>query len=86
MCGTGSQLTIDRYPHPLPEVTEGILKRGLELCPELAPTFEELKALVIEEGCGLRPGRVGGIRLESVHMPNRWGKDVPVVFNYGYVF
>lgn len=70
------------------------MKRGLELCPELvpeeirsqrAPTLEDLKPLIIEECCGLRPARVGGIRLESVHMPNRHGKDIPVIFNYGSV-
>jgi hypothetical protein len=83
-----------RYPHALPEITEDILRRGLELCPELVPeeirtqrvpTVEDLKPLIIEECCGLRPGRVNGIRLESVQMAKRDGTKIPVVFNYGWV-
>ena len=83
-----------RYPHPLPNITEDILKRALELCPELvpeeiraarAPRVEDLKPLIIEEGCGLRPARTNGIRLESVQMEKRDGSKTPVVFNYGYV-
>ena len=86
------QLNTLRYPHPRPEITEDILKRGLELCPELvpediraqrAPTIEDLKPLIIEEGCGLRPGRKNGIRLESVQVPKQDGSKIPVVFNYG---
>jgi D-amino-acid oxidase len=47
------------------------------------PTVDDLKALIIEESVGLRPGRVGGIRLESVQMLNKDQKKVPVIYNYG---
>jgi hypothetical protein len=88
----GTKIDNDWYPNPLPEITEDILRRCLELCPELAPeyviatrkpTVEDLKALVIEEGCGLRPARVGGIRLESVQMIARDQRKIPVIYNYG---
>lgn len=83
----------DWYPHPLPEVTEDILRRGLDLCPELAPeeiraqrkpTVDDLRPLIIEEGCGLRPARVGGIRLQSTQMTRRDKSIVPVIYNYGH--
>ena len=54
---------------PRPETTQMIKERGIALCPELLPEdkraagrIEDLD--VIEEGCGLRPTRKGGIRLE----------------------
>lgn len=83
-----------RYPHPRPETTRDILRRALELVPELAPpgsrsehepTVDDLLPLVVEEGCGLRPARNGGIRLEM-----EWAKAardsgrIPVVHNYGW--
>jgi len=90
----------DWYPHPRPEVTEDILKRSLELCPELVsptitfasspkPTLEDLKRLVIGEGCGFRPARKNGIRLEVEHMSstareNQPPVKIPVVHNYGH--
>ncbi|KAG8815673.1 hypothetical protein FRC20_002983 [Serendipita sp. 405] len=89
----GIKIPNDWYPHPLKEVTDDILKRGLELCPELVPesmrtetlpTVADIKPLIIEEGCGLRPARTGGIRLESVPMESREQKTIPVVFNYGH--
>ena len=58
---------------PRPETKQDILKRGLALCPELAspdirverkPTIDDVLPLIISEGCGLRPARKGGIRLE----------------------
>lgn len=86
---------IFRYPIPRPETTIDILERGLALHPELAPpslrvgrgpTVEDLKPLIIEEGCGLRPARKGGIRLQSewVHVPGSEQRMVPVIHNYGY--
>jgi hypothetical protein len=86
---------VRRYPTIRPETTLDILKRGLSLCPELAapeiraerePKLEDVLPIVIEEGCGLRPARKGGIRLEV-----QWSEvarlggqaKVPVVFNYG---
>ncbi|KAG6850030.1 hypothetical protein H0H93_002234 [Arthromyces matolae] len=64
------------------------------MCPELAPpevraerepTLEDVLPLVIEEGCGLRPARKGGVRLEFEW--RRAGEKeilVPIVFNYGH--
>ncbi|KAG2058173.1 nucleotide-binding domain-containing protein [Suillus hirtellus] len=92
LCG-GTRVPNDWYPVPRPEVTEDILTRALQLTPELAPpqtrvdrdpTVEDLRSIIIEPGCGLRPGRKGGIRLEVewFDVPAR-GK-VPVVYNYGH--
>lgn len=90
-----------RYPHPRPEVTQDILERGIALCPELispkhnfttipAPTADDLRPLILEENCGLRPARKDGIRLEVELMKTSARKDlpsveVPVVHNYGLV-
>lgn len=74
----------DWYPKPRPETKIAILKRVIALAPELAPpgtknpTYEDLIPLIIEEGCGLRPGRKGGIRLERETV-----SGIPVVHNYG---
>ena len=52
----------------------------------LNPTEDDLRPLIIEVGCGLRPAREGGIRLEVEWVAaDKQGKKVPVVFNYGYV-
>jgi D-amino-acid oxidase len=87
------KLTSCRFPNIRPETTNDILERCMKMCPELvqgdpgrkgdhAPTIKELKALVIGEGCGFRPFRKGGVRLES-EVIKRPAKDVPMVFNYG---
>lgn len=82
-----------RYPKPRPEITDDILTRVLALSPELAspevrahrePAIDDLKAIMIEEGCGFRPAREGGIRLEVEWVEAAKGSGkVPVVFNYG---
>jgi len=85
----------DRYPSVRPETTLDILERCLALCPELAPpevrakrepVVDDLFPIIIEECCGLRPARKGGIRLELdwANAMQRNGK-VPIVYNYGYV-
>jgi len=88
----GIKVDNDWYPVPRAETTLDILKRGFALCPELAPpeirvqreaTVEDVLPIVIEEGCGLRPGRKGGIRLGADFI-NVKDKRVPVVFNYGH--
>ena len=70
------------------------MKRGFALCPELAPpeirahrepVLEDLQSILIEEGCGLRPARKGGIRLEVEWADGPDQRKVPVVFNYGCV-
>lgn len=81
-----------RYPNARPEISEGILQRAFELCPELVapeirsvrePTVEDLRALIIEEGCGLRPGRKTDARLEVEWIEGIGRGKVPVVLNYG---
>lgn len=101
---------VTRYPYPREETTRAILTRALKLCPQLAPpevranrepTIDDVLSHVVGEGCGLRPGRKGGIRMES----EWWGHDgklfnnakekagegesgegkVLVVYNYGCV-
>jgi D-amino-acid oxidase len=90
-----SRVLIFRYPIPRPETTIDILERGLALHPELTPplirvgrgaTVEDLRPLIIEEGCGFRPARRGGIRLQSewIHVPGSEQRMVPVIHNYGY--
>ncbi|KAJ7336451.1 D-amino-acid oxidase [Mycena albidolilacea] len=89
----GIKVDNDWYPTPRHETTQDILKRGFALCPELAPpeiraqrepVLEDLQPIIIEEGCGLRPARKGGIRLEVEWASVQDQKKVPVVFNYGH--
>ncbi|KAJ7615036.1 D-amino-acid oxidase [Mycena polygramma] len=89
----GIKVDNDWYPVPRQETTLDILKRGFALCPELAPpdiraqrepVLEDLQPIIIEEGCGLRPARKGGIRLEVDWVAGQDQKKVPVVFNYGH--
>ncbi|KAF9260122.1 nucleotide-binding domain-containing protein [Marasmius fiardii PR-910] len=88
----GTRVENDWYPIARPETTEEILKRGFTLCPELAPpeirakrtpTIDDVRPIIIEAGCGHRPARKEGIRLEVVWFQ---GKDrkVPVITNYGH--
>jgi len=88
----GTKQDNDWYPVARPETTLEILDRCLALCPELLPahmrgdhepTGKDLLPLLLEEGCGFRPARKGGIRLEVDWIEGRTGK-IPVVFNYGH--
>jgi hypothetical protein len=90
----GTKIENDWYPAPRPETTTDILTRALAVCPELAPphiraarqpTVDDLLPIVIENGCGLRPARKGGVRieLEWFRAIGKSGK-VPVVYNYGH--
>jgi len=93
VCG-GTKLENDWYPAPRPETTEDILKRCLALYPELAPpeiravrapTIDDLRPLIVEEGVGLRPARKSGLRLETEWIDGRQDQGkVPMVFNYGH--
>jgi len=89
--------TIDKddwYPTPRPEITKDILNRVFILCPELAPpevraarkpNVEDLLPLILEEGCGLRPARAGGVRIEVEWFEDvRGNRQIPVVHNYGH--
>ena len=83
-----------RYPTPRPEITKDILNRVFILCPELTPPevravrepkVEDLLSLIVEEGCGLRPARTGGVRIEVEWFEDvRGQRKVPVVHNYGH--
>lgn len=102
----GTKAPGDWHAAPRPETTADILRRCLALAPELVPpekrakdaepTVDALFPFVIEEGCGLRPARKGGIRLEVEWVERGVGRDtvlekqveaeaVPIVFNYGRV-
>lgn len=81
-----------RYPVPRATDRTYILTHVLALCPDLAPpsvrasrepTVEDLEALIVDEGCGLRPARKGGIRLEAGSLERGEGGKIPVVYNYG---
>ncbi|EKM76500.1 hypothetical protein AGABI1DRAFT_78624 [Agaricus bisporus var. burnettii JB137-S8] len=83
----------DWYPLPRPETRTDILRRGLALYPELAPpevrrarepNIEDLLPLVIEDACGFRPARKGGLRLEAQRVRAEDGRSVPLIFNYGH--
>ncbi|KAH9062857.1 nucleotide-binding domain-containing protein [Lactarius vividus] len=91
----GTRVANDWFPKARSETTLSILERGLALYPGLAPpsvrderepTVEDLKPLIIEEGCGLRPARKGGIRIQSewVAVPGSEGHVVPIIHNYGH--
>ncbi|KAI0341357.1 D-amino-acid oxidase [Trametopsis cervina] len=88
----GTKVDNDWYPVARPTTTTEILERCLALCPELAPpeirsqrapTVEDLRPLIVEEGCGFRPVRKGGVRIEADNL-NLNGKDLPVIYNYGH--
>lgn len=81
-----------RYPKPRATDRTYVLTRILALCPDLAPpsvrasrepTVGDLEALIVDEGCGLRPARMGGIRLEVGSLERGEGEKIPVVYNYG---
>ncbi|KAG8868896.1 hypothetical protein FRB98_003161 [Tulasnella sp. 332] len=88
----------DWYPRPRPEMTKSILERTLSICPELVPpeerakhandpkhafTAADLEPIIVEVGCGFRPAREGGIRLEREEVEGSRRKAV-VVYNYGH--
>lgn len=83
-----------RYPVARPETTEDILRRCLTLCPELAPpdvraqragTVDDLRPFIVEVGCGLRPAREGGLRLQHEWVDAGKGGKIPLIHNYGCV-
>ena len=93
----GTKLDNEWHPTPLPQITQEIIARCLELCPELVPpnnrkegkppSIDDITPIIIEEGCGLRPGRKGGLRIESdilkLEGTGLKSREVPIVYNYG---
>ncbi|KAF8156869.1 D-amino-acid oxidase [Crassisporium funariophilum] len=82
----------DWHPCPRPETTREILGRVLEMCPDIAPpesravrkpTIEDIIPIIVEEGCGFRPCRKGGVRLEAEWMQARQ-RRIPIIHNYGH--
>lgn len=64
---------------PDPNLALRIMKRSVDLCPELT-NGKGIEALeVIRHGVGLRPLRIGGVRLEKERLGDIW-----VVHNYGH--
>jgi hypothetical protein len=60
-------------------MTQRIMKRAIEICPELVKPGQGVEGLdVIKTYAGLRPLRVGGVRLEKEIIDG-----VAVVHNYG---
>jgi len=90
----GIKVANDWYPVPRATDRTYILTHVLALCPDLVPpsvranrepTVEDLEALIVDEGCGLRPARMGGIRLEVGSLEREGEREnIPVVYNYGH--
>lgn len=70
---------------PDPNLANRIMKRAVELCPQLVPEGAGIEGLsVIRHGVGLRPMRDGGIRVEKEVIAGSDGRSVNVVHNYGH--
>ncbi|KAI6099486.1 hypothetical protein EDD16DRAFT_1658205 [Pisolithus croceorrhizus] len=89
----GIRVADDWFPVPRAQDRDYVLAGVLAVCPELAPpeirakrmpTIDDLRPLIVEEGCGLRPGRKGGIRLETEWLEAGPQSEIPVVYNYGH--
>ncbi|KAK4618309.1 D-amino-acid oxidase [Fulvia fulva] len=80
-CILGGCLQKDNWESQVdPNLATRIMKRAIELCPQLVPEGRGIEALdVIRHGVGLRPMRTGGIRIEKEVIGG-----VPVVHNYGH--
>ena len=64
---------------PDPNVANRIMKRAVDLCPELTDGKGVGALSVIRHGVGLRPLRTGGVRIEKEKIDGTW-----VVHNYGH--
>lgn len=70
---------------PDPSLANRIMKRAVELCPQLVPEGKGAEGLsVIRHGVGLRPMRNGGIRIEKDSITGPDGRKVAIVHNYGH--
>ncbi|KAA8904997.1 D-amino-acid oxidase [Sphaerosporella brunnea] len=62
-----------------PNMTQRIMRRAIEICPELVKPGQGVEGLdIIRTYAGLRPLRIGGVRLEKENI-----EGVEVVHNYG---
>lgn len=77
----GGSYQIDNWdPNPDPNLAIRIMKRCIELCPNLVPKGHGIEGLsVIRHGVGLRPLREDGPRVGSEKIRGVW-----VVHNYGH--
>jgi D-amino-acid oxidase len=65
---------------PDPSLAVRIMKRAIDLCPELVPEGKGIEALsVVRHGVGLRPMRTGSIRVQKEII-----SGVTVIHNYGH--
>ncbi|KAF2861796.1 DAO-domain-containing protein [Piedraia hortae CBS 480.64] len=70
---------------PDPNLAVRIMKRCVELCPQLVNPGEGIEGLsIVRHGVGLRPMRHGGIRVEVENVASPEGGSVCVVHNYGH--
>ena len=66
-------------PNPDPNIAVRIMKRAVQLNPELADGKGIEGLSIIRHAVGLRPGREGGVRIEKELVDGTW-----VVHNYGH--
>lgn len=64
---------------PDPNIANRIMKRAVDLCPELTGGKGVEALSVIRHGVGLRPLRTSGVRIEKEKIDDTW-----VVHNYGH--
>lgn len=69
--------------NPDPNIAMRIMRRAVEVCPELTGGKGVAGLDIIRHGVGLRPFRAGGVRIEREAVKGRDGK-VEVVHNYGH--
>jgi len=80
-------MSYHREEKPRAETSTDILKRALEICPQLATPpgqapLSNLSSLVKGEVVGFRPTRTAGIRLEADTRPLK--RSIPAIHNYGH--
>lgn len=82
----GGCLQADKWEsQPDPNLAVRIMKRCIDICPNLVPHGQGIEALdVVRHGVGLRPMRKQGIRVETEPMQNKRNQAVTIVHNYGH--
>jgi D-amino-acid oxidase len=75
----------DWHPYPRSETSTDILKRALELCPQLRPPHRSAgDPEIIDYLVGFRPSRTDGVRLERGPTVDVDGREIKVYYNYGH--